>query len=375
MPSKRFAAKNDVVSALLLVSASILFTLGVLELGLRFAGYNPFRPIQKDERAMFLRVSSNPDRIYEAVPNAHGRGWGTDVVINQHGFRGHDYELQKPIGTFRIIVLGDSIAFGNNLQSGEEFSSVLERMYVKSGQHVEVMNLALGGYDTLQEVAALEDTGLAFKPDLVILAYCINDITVASPNADYIARLKTYRSTFYRSRLAQFIRVQLARFEMARFIKESNTERKFAQTYKDRLANIDNDPLLDQLRMKLRQDIASVHQDYPFTNEYTDDIHLRRLRYGLEKLHALQTSEGFRTIALVIPYLMENDESRRLYQDVYAIIGHELDRLSIPVINLSPVFSQAGLPSLLLNPKDGIHPNARGHVIMADELYKTINTH
>jgi len=375
MARKRFAAKSDVVSALLLVSASILFTSGVLELGLRFAGYDPFRPVQDEMRDIFLRLSSNPDRIYEAVPNTHGRGWGTDVVINRHGFRGHDYELQKPAGTFRIMDIGDSIAFGNNLQSGEEFPSVLETMYVTSGQRVEVMNLALGGYDTLQEVAALEDTGLAFKPDLVILAYCINDITVASENANYIARLKTYRSPLYRSRLAQFIRVQLDKIEMVRSMKKFKNERTFGQTYKDRLANIDNDPLLDQLRMKLRQDIASAHHDYPFTKDYTDDIHLRRLRYGLQKLHALQTREGFRTIALVIPYLLENDESGPLYQDVYAIIGHELDRLSIPAINLYPVFSQAGFPSLINRKDDGLHPNARGHVIMADELYKTISTH
>lgn len=51
----------------------------------------------------FVSVA-DPDLIY--VPNA-GKG-----DINSYGLRDYEYPLEKPPRTFRIVVLGDSVAFG-----------------------------------------------------------------------------------------------------------------------------------------------------------------------------------------------------------------------------------------------------------------------
>lgn len=365
---------RGILVGLFLSIASLFAVLAVLEIILRLAGYNPIGQLVNDpERGLFIRPSDNPDRVYEAAPYASGRGWGTDISINSHGFRGRDYVIDKPDDVFRIVVIGDSIAFGNGLDAGEEFPRVLEQLYTSGKKKIEVLNLALGGYDTLQEVATLEEIGLPFKPDLVILAYCVNDIGIASGNAHYIENLKKYRSVFYKLRIAQFVQIQLDRASMIRYAKQANSSEEFFRIYQDRLADISGDAGLEQKRQFLQALLTSGSQT-PFTHDYTDTLRLQRLRYALQKLRALENEHQFKTMAVLIPYLIEDKNSSRIYQAVYDIIEYEFAQHHIPLLDLYPVFSKVGLSTLVNRSNDGIHPNAVGHRIIAETLYKTIST-
>ena len=96
-----------------LTAVSVLVTLIALEIALRLYGYNPLRDWRMRDFAM--RPSAYPDLKYELTPGASGRVWGTDLKINSQGFRGP--EPSSNPSTQRVIVLGDSIAFGNNLAS------------------------------------------------------------------------------------------------------------------------------------------------------------------------------------------------------------------------------------------------------------------
>jgi lysophospholipase L1-like esterase len=86
-------------------------------------------------------------------------------------------ELVKPAGVRRIVMLGDSITFGNSVAWNETFSYVLQQLL--NGQAgkttYEVLNLGVSGYNTTQELATLRDLGLKFSPDLIILNVCLND--------------------------------------------------------------------------------------------------------------------------------------------------------------------------------------------------------
>lgn len=365
---------NGIVSGIAISIASVLLLFVIIEVILRLVNYNPIGRLTDDERAIFIRPSANPARIYEATPNTTGRGWGTEISINSHGFRGNEYAVEKPPGIFRIVVIGDSIAFGNGLVAGTEFPAVLEKQYREAGQAVEVLNLALGGYDTLQEIATLEDIGLKFKPDLVILAYCINDIGVASGNAHYIESLKKYQSPLYKLRTAQLIQIQIDRIMMIRYTEKANDKQQFYITYRDQLADISDDSELAARQDHLQRILASSPAKYPFTYDYTDAVHVQRLRFSLQKLHALQQASGFRAMAVMTPYLLEDEISQPAYEAVYGIVAHEFERLGIPLIDFYSPFKKAGLSSLLNKKNDGVHPNASGHEIIAKEIYRTIST-
>ena len=66
-------------------------------------------------------------------------------------------------------MLGDSITFGTRVRDFETFSYLLEH---RSARY-EVVNLAVEGYGTDQELLLLEDEGLRYHPDVVVLNVCV----------------------------------------------------------------------------------------------------------------------------------------------------------------------------------------------------------
>jgi hypothetical protein len=78
----------------------------------------------------------------------------------------------------------------------------------------EVLNIGVGGYDTAQEVALLEQFAGQFDIDEVIVGYCMNDVGMVSVNLDYIKRASVYNSKIYNLRALQFIRLNLDRIEL-----------------------------------------------------------------------------------------------------------------------------------------------------------------
>ncbi|HMB54633.1 MAG TPA: SGNH/GDSL hydrolase family protein, partial [Thermoanaerobaculia bacterium] len=76
----------------------------------------------------------------------------------------------------RIVVLGDSIAAGMGIErTADVFPARLESELTRRGHAAEVLNFAVSGYNTRQEIETLKDDALAFSPDVVLLAYCLND--------------------------------------------------------------------------------------------------------------------------------------------------------------------------------------------------------
>lgn len=108
-------------------------------------------------------------------------GWfaGVPVRINSLGFRDErEYRLEKPPGTFRILVFGDSVTFGHGTLNTTTYPYLLgERLKAwRPDVNWEVWNLGVPGYNTAQELAYLKEVGPRYKPDLVIVGFFPNDI-------------------------------------------------------------------------------------------------------------------------------------------------------------------------------------------------------
>jgi lysophospholipase L1-like esterase len=103
------------------------------------------------------------------------------VRLNREGFRDTEHALAPRPGTRRLLLVGDSYAFGAGLREpadrfGEQVQAKLTGM---SGQPWEVINHSLGDRNTIDELVFLQQ-GLVYHPDVVILLYVFND-------ADYLA--------------------------------------------------------------------------------------------------------------------------------------------------------------------------------------------
>jgi lysophospholipase L1-like esterase len=154
-----------------LIVLSTLFALFLSEIALRLMGLNP------------LYVSPERDRFwkYDSLLGwAHKPGqegifetpqFRTAVRINENGLRDrqHSYERQNDIE--RILVLGDSFAWGYGVEESERFSQLLEKSL-----HVEVINAGVSGYSTDQELLWYRSEGIKYQTDLVILVLAGNDV-------------------------------------------------------------------------------------------------------------------------------------------------------------------------------------------------------
>jgi lysophospholipase L1-like esterase len=181
---------------LLLAACSTLMCIASLEGLARLTGQQTCAQPAEQTEDSGEKVRFHPLRLYELVPGstftfereaALRHGLSPDYLdtwerisyrINSLGLRGAEPKLAKTDGSFRILVLGDSVAFGWGVEEGDTFSSQLQQHLnrTSSGQRFEVWNAGVPGYATWQELEYLIETGWSFQPDLVLVAFLFNDV-------------------------------------------------------------------------------------------------------------------------------------------------------------------------------------------------------
>jgi hypothetical protein len=127
---------------------------------------------------------SDPVRGQRLAANYDGWFAGVPAHTNALGFRDtREYSLAKSPGTFRILVLGDSVTFGHGALYETSYPYLLEQRLRDWRPDVkwEVWNLGIPGYNTAQELAYLNEVGERYAPDLVVVGFFPNDFTGFEP--------------------------------------------------------------------------------------------------------------------------------------------------------------------------------------------------
>jgi hypothetical protein len=134
------------------------------------------------------RYRSAPFRQYDPIigisliPNMHvyhSRGcFQGEVSTNRWGMRDRDRTLQKPPGDFRIAMIGDSGVEAVQVKPDEVVNIRMEKRLRELGYtDIEVMNFAVEGIGTTQELLLYEEKVRQFRPDLILLMFtATNDI-------------------------------------------------------------------------------------------------------------------------------------------------------------------------------------------------------
>jgi lysophospholipase L1-like esterase len=147
------------------------------ELGLRTV--DPLGLGHLHETGRYQReLEADPVLIYR-----HRRSWQTvyqsvPVAFNELGLR-DDPIRPKAEGEYRVLLLGDSVAFGWGVERERAIASRLEgRLRPLLGRPVRVINTGVGSYNTVQEWRFLTSIGFGLDPDAVCLLYVANDVDV-----------------------------------------------------------------------------------------------------------------------------------------------------------------------------------------------------
>ncbi len=102
---------------------------------------------------------------------------GVQVHFNSSRLRGPALSPAAAEGTRRLLVLGDSVAFGWGVEEAAIFPTRLAAGLAEAtGEPWEPINAGVCSYNTEQELLYLKHHGLALEPDLVVLVYVDNDV-------------------------------------------------------------------------------------------------------------------------------------------------------------------------------------------------------
>jgi len=91
-------------------------------------------------RGLCTVKSTDSRLIYELAPGKCGH--------NSHGYFDLEYTYEKPENTYRIVVIGDSVAQGQGVRKRRTFSNVLEWILNSKSKNkkFEVITIAVSGY-------------------------------------------------------------------------------------------------------------------------------------------------------------------------------------------------------------------------------------
>lgn len=188
---------NHTGKKLVLLAIGLCWGAAAAELALRLAGVSYPQPYAPDP---YCGTRLRPG--FEGWWLAEGAAY---LRINRYGFRHGDRAPDKPPGTWRVAVLGDSFIEAFQVPDEQTFCAQLERRLQTcpdlAGRRVEVLNFGVSGFGTAQQLLMLRHYAAQYQPDLVLLAFFPgNDLRNNS------AELEPYRvRPFYRLQSGQLV--------------------------------------------------------------------------------------------------------------------------------------------------------------------------
>jgi hypothetical protein len=301
--------------------------------------------IELSEHPFFPHYSGNKSAyyLYKYKPNAYflnqypdnKRGYFNKqnqmiYKLNSHGYRGYDF-TPKNQGHFRIISIGDSIAFGEGVKYEDTYSRIIEKRLRAKNSTTEVYNLGINGYGIRDEVASLKNNLNQYQPDLVIWDYTLNDISHGAIFEWYISMDKKKKRTLIK------------------------TPSRFINYIQNKL-------------WKLYSSEAFV--DY-ILEIYQSDRYWHELTLYLKRVNNLIKEKDAKLLILIFPQLDALEKKAYVFKPIHIKLAKYFKHSNIPFIDFTDIFQENDPSSLKVHYLDA-HPNEIAHKLIADKVIKEI---
>ncbi len=281
------------------------------------------------------------------LPGGQGTGYApvrTDRrdrrPINSKGYRDLERAVPKPDGVRRAVGIGDSFTWGVSVLFDDAWPQRVERTLSRErGERWEVVNLAEPGLNAVQEASRLASEGLAYEPDVVIVAYVLNDsedetAAEARRAADWVEdeRRGPSVSLLDRSALARLVRTRVR-------------------------ATVENRRRIEGFR--------SMYAD-----EYAGWTAGRR---ALKAMGGMCRARGVPLVVAIFPLFGNPLDDRYPFADVHAKVAQAAAEAGARVVDLLPVFRGLDGALLVVNGADDEHPNEIAHRIAARAIAQAVD--
>jgi GDSL-like Lipase/Acylhydrolase family len=300
---------------LLLAAASVAVTLAAAELVARASHFDRPRPTG------YAPVNTD---------------WRGPRPVNSRGYRDLEHTLAKPAGVHRLLVLGDSFAWGASIHFDDTFAERLQRTLTRLRQQPwEAVNLAVPGLNCVDEASQLATEGMAYSPDVVVVGYVLND---AESRDEMIARERGYverdarpKSVFDRSALLRFVRSRL------------------------------------QATADARERVAYHRELYA-----PGDPGWLGAQRALREMGDLCRERGVPLVVAIFPLFGNPLDDSYPFADIHAKVAAVAEQAGARVVDLLPFYRGLDWRLLVVNGSKDEHPNEIAHRIAADAIERVL---
>ena len=285
-----------------------------------------------DTATYFKAMESDPDYAYLHTPGYEATLQGVDVRINAQGLRGPEFD-PAPNGR-RILVLGDSVVFGWGAPQEKIFAAALQDIVRVEGHPHEVVGAGAGSWNTRTEYEYLRKRALNFAPQVLVWLIVPNDVMPKAGGRTYVPRAELDHGTPAISAWGRVMRTA------AKYSYVLATFQHFAK------------------QKGAAQQLLSMYEP--------DSPAWRDAENALAEL--VGTCDEYGIALEVFLYADRESEFSQRFFDVYS---QALATHGVSAHALSPeVFAPEYRNSIV----DG-HPNADGHRLIAEEMYRVVRKH
>jgi hypothetical protein len=310
----------------LVLGATLLVTLGIVELGLRYFMPIDYRPPPSElayvGRETIYQPSTSPGLDYELKPDVEALAQGVRVTTNSYGMRDDE---PLPGNRERIVVIGDSFTFGFGVPQEEIFPILLEQKLNSLEDRYDVLNLSVAGYTIQDEVNILRSKGLTWNPDTVIIGYVLND-----PEIEPVQELPSYFDEPYWWQYSHVLRL------VARGVKKTQINLYGGGDY----------------------------YQYLHANQTT----WQSVVTGFKEIRGMAAEHDTRVIVLIFPILDYQWEAYP-YLAIHQQVAALAEENGFMVVDLTNYMAEYPPQDLRVSLQDG-HPNALVHKIAAEALFE-----
>lgn len=314
------ATLKSALTKLFVVVCSLLVTAALLEIVIRvYLAMHTVYDVEMTRYALLAKTASSNPRIgHVHKPNASATLMNVPVQINSDGLRDHEHAVARD-DRYRIVLLGDSFAFGWGVQESENFKSVLERL-LNQRRPTEIINFGIGNYNSEQEVNLFLEKGLKYHPDKVVVFFFIND---AEP-----MQQPSGLAFLYHSQLVTYVWSKI---------------HALMSDYGDQIHN---------------------YKGYYADLYRSDSPGWSKAREAFLRLRDVCREHGIELQVVLIPELHELQNYP--FADQHRLVASFLSDNGIPVLDLAPLFKDQTEPTKLWVSPDDAHANALGHELIAN---------
>ena len=266
-------------------------------------------------------------------------------IYRKNGFRGKSPCKDCPDEEIKIFTIGGSSTFGLPLYySYYTYSSVLQRLLNEGrpNEKYEVLNAGIAGYGIVQVLDSIKTELLKHKPDIIMICSWFND---SAKNMNWYGM--TGKSDIEAYKMHLFLR-WLQDFPPYKLISNS----RLYKLYSYYLLKIQPYVLQKSKGQKIKPRTRTNTDEFKLVLEEINELSKKHNFLPIFITEALNRTKGFH------PSLKKNK--------YYRTIVNTAETLQIPVIDtLTPLFKNKDKWLFY----DFIHPNERGHEVIADAIF------